>query len=169
MENLVHIGHASRVHGYKGQIKIVLNPNTLIKKPKGLVLFVEFANKPVPFFLTSFQPQAEQLIVQFEDIDGDEKASELIGRRVFADEKLVTVEVDDLQKLNGYNVIDQDDKSIGTVSEIVNYNQYLVKVMIDGSEVLLPMNEETLLGIDDANKILHLHIPEGLLEFYKNN
>ena len=107
--------------------------------------------------------------MQFEDIDGEEKASELVGRRVFADEKVVSVEVDDLQKLNGYNVIDQDDKSIGTVSEIVNYNQYLVKVMIDGSEVLLPMNEETLLGIDDANKILHLHIPEGLLEFYKNN
>ncbi len=169
MENLVHIGHVSRVHGYKGQVKIVLNPNTSIKKPKGLVLFVEFANKPVPFFFTSFQEQPDQLVIHFEGIDSEEKASELIGRQVHAESKFVIVEVDDLQKLNGYAVIDQDDKPVGTVSEIVNYNQYLVKVMIDGNEVLLPMNEETLLGIDDANKILHLHIPEGLLDFYKNN
>ncbi len=169
MENLVHIGHVSRVHGYKGQIKIALNPNTLIKKPKGLVLFVEFANKPVPFFLNSFQPQAEQLIIQFEGIESDKNAAELIGRQIFAEEKYITVEVDDLQKLNGYSVVDQDGNTIGIVSEIVNYNQYLVKVMIDGNEVLLPMNEETLLEIDDVNKILHLHIPEGLLEFYKNN
>jgi len=169
LENLVHIGHVSRVHGYKGQIKISLNPNTLIKKPKGLVLFVEYANKPVPFFFSSFQEQPNQLIIQFEDIDGEQKAAELVGRKIFAEEKYVTVEVDDLQKLNGYTVIDQDEKNVGTVSEIVNYNQFLAKVIIDGKEVLLPMNHETLLGIDEANKILHLHIPEGLLEFYKNN
>lgn len=168
MENLVHIGHVSRVHGFKGQVKIALKNNISIKKRKGLVLFVEFANKPVPFFLDSVQEQSEHLLAHFEDIHSDKQAEELQGRSIFAESKSVQIDEDAFEMLIGYKIIDQEKQLIGIIEEVLNYNQYLAKITLDGREVLLPMNEDTILKVNHKKKEIQLYIPEGLLDFYKN-
>lgn len=169
MENLVHIGHVSRVHGYKGQVKISLRTHISLKKTKGLVLFVEFANKPVPFFYESFTEQGEHLIVHFEGLKNEADAQELVGRSILAAKNYIKEETDDLARLNGFKIVDQNNIEIGVVNEVLNYNQYLAKTMVDGKEILLPLNEDTILDIQEKKQIIYLHIPEGLIEFYKSN
>ena len=67
----------------------------------------------------------------------------------------------------GYTVFDELNQKVGIAKELVNYNQWLLNVDIDGVEAMLPINEETLLEVKKTAKKLFLKIPDGLLDIYK--
>ena len=44
--------------------------------------------------------------------------------------------------------------------------EMLAKVTIRGKEVLLPLNEQSLVKVDKKKQTVYLQLPEGLLDIY---
>jgi 16S rRNA processing protein RimM len=53
------------------------------------------------------------------------------------------------------------------VIEVIEQPQQLVcKIIIQNKEVLIPLNEDTLIDIDNASQQVLVRLPEGLLAIY---
>ncbi len=100
--------------------------------------------------------------------DSKEQASKYIRRDVWLKEEEIQTHT---QKNNpiawvGYHVIDQGN-DLGPVLEVIEQpHQILCRLEIEGKEVLIPVNEQTLRKIDHKTKTLVLMLPDGLLEVY---
>jgi 16S rRNA processing protein RimM len=58
-------------------------------------------------------------------------------------------------------------KPIGKVLEVIEQPlQILLRLEIQGKEVLVPLNESTLVGIDRKKQVINVSLPEGLLDIY---
>ncbi len=159
------VGWVSKTHGYKGEIKIVLTEGISIKPNKEPV-FIEWDKKPVPYFLEKWADQGGQAIAKLKNIDSETAAAELTGKALFFEEKKVKRAKGsfDEKELIGLKITDQNGHPVGEVLAVENYNQLVIQTIVNGKEVLLPLNEDTLLKRTKTS--IQLLIPEGLLEFY---
>jgi 16S rRNA processing protein RimM len=67
--------------------------------------------------------------------------------------------------LVGYTLLDIHLGEIGKVKEVVeNQFQSLLIVEHPSGEKMVPLVEELIKGIDEENLILHMELPEGLLD-----
>jgi 16S rRNA processing protein RimM len=56
---------------------------------------------------------------------------------------------------------------LGVIEEIIEMPmQVLAKIVITGKEVLLPINDQSLVKVDKKQQIVHVDLPEGLLDIY---
>ena len=70
--------------------------------------------------------------------------------------------------LIGYTIYDDENEVVlGTITEMIEQpHQLLAKIFIDNKEVLIPLNEATLLEINRKKKEVVVDLPEGLLDVY---
>ena len=68
----------------------------------------------------------------------------------------------------GYTIYDDENEVVlGTITEMIEQpHQLLAKIFIDNKEVLIPLNEATLLEINRKKKEVVVDLPEGLLDVY---
>jgi 16S rRNA processing protein RimM len=73
---------------------------------------------------------------------------------------------DDIQSLRGYKVLIQDDKLLGSITEVIpNPGQWLLNIIsTKNKDILIPFHEHFIVSIDKKKKILVLNIPDGLTE-----
>lgn len=126
-------------------------------------VFIEFDGLPVPFFFESFTPKGNnRAIVQLTGVRNLKDADELSGADVYAD----YFEEDQEEDFTGWTVRDQDGREVGSVSafEDIPGNTCLWVQRADGQEILLPLHEDLVLGVDENKHILTLTIPDGILD-----
>ncbi len=172
MNNYFKIGKLAGTFGINGQVVL---EHSLGKKTslKGLEnIFIEQnENSFFPYFIESAKIKNDkEVYLQLEGVSSKEEAHHLIKNEVWLAE-------DDFKKLAaatapisllGYKVINENEE-IGEVIEVIEQpHQLLCKILIDDKEALLPVHEETLGKIDKKNRKLFLHLPEGLLDIYRN-
>ena len=62
-----------------------------------------------------------------------------------------------------------DNEELGEVCEVIEQpHQVLCKIMLNGKEALIPVHENSLEKIDKKGRKLYVHLPEGLLDIYKD-
>ena len=67
--------------------------------------------------------------------------------------------------LIGYQIRDQQGKVYGNISEILdNSGQWLAVLEYENREILIPLAEENILGVQDIERYLVVDIPEGLTD-----
>ena len=60
-----------------------------------------------------------------------------------------------------------NDENLGEILEVIEQpHQLLCRIDYKGKEALIPVHEETLVKVDKKNKIVHVDLPEGLLEVF---
>ena len=145
--------------GAAGQVVLSLDADDPRDLESEEPVFIEFDGLPVPFFIESVQTRGGRLLVKFEDVDSLAEAEELVGRTATLDYE----DDEDEDSLIGLQV--RDSRSQRIVGEIVDYNDYAGNITITvetgHGEVLLPLHEDLIAGIDDD--VLTLEIPDGLL------
>ena len=68
--------------------------------------------------------------------------------------------------LLGFTVVEKKT-SLGKVLEVIEQPmQILLRIEIDTKEVLIPINESTLVKIDHKSEKIVVTLPEGLLDIY---
>jgi 16S rRNA processing protein RimM len=68
--------------------------------------------------------------------------------------------------LLGYTIINKKEP-VGEILEIIEQpHQLLCRVEIKDKEVLVPLHESFLQGINHAKKQVNVELPEGLIEIY---
>ena len=159
------LGKIIKVNVHHGTVTI----KTLINNIPDLdSVFIEINGRPVPFFVAeSYLHGADLLSLKLVDYDTADKIKEFKGCKVFLTSgDTEKPHADNYEELNGFGVFDENGNKIGTVNNVIqNPRQWLFSILsVKGKEILLPVHEDLILGIDNAKRVIIVKIPEGLLE-----
>mgnify|MGYP001828981242 FL=1 len=67
----------------------------------------------------------------------------------------------------GFQIIDLESGPVGVVSSVNDTtNQALFVVDANGTEVLIPINDEFIRKVDRENKQISVQLPPGLIDLY---
>lgn len=160
------IGTLVKLHSFKGRYVLVAETALHNDIEDWESVFLEIEGLLVPFFIDHISVTSDTAaIIGFEDIDSTEKAKEFLSSKVYQ-LKAITGEQEEEQPedLTGYRVFDQQAGDIGTVKEILDYNQNLLLRVLKGKqEHLIPVTEEIIVKINPRKKEIVIQAPEGLL------
>lgn len=162
------LGQIIKTNGFEGSVVVKLEKRFIENIPEMESVFLETDGRPVPFFIEwSEYTGSDILRLKFDGYDSLQKVEEFRGCKVFLTDIFEEVQPeDDYQILTGFSVFDRGEKKIGVIKEIiVNPGQVLLSVESpQGNEILIPMHEDLIVGINDAGKTITMDIPEGLIE-----
>lgn len=164
------IGYITKTRGLKGEVQLFF----LYDEPEDLemdVLFLDFDEKLVPFFVSSYQLQGNNTgYFFFEDIDHIDKAEDLIRKRVYLpNSKLPERDPDEffITDLKGFKVYELQHGELGDIVEVNEFPQQYIAVVDYGStEIMFPLNDDFIIEIDREFKVLKVSLPDGLLDVY---
>lgn len=164
------IGTISKTRGLKGELHLYVDFDNL-DTIKFNSLFVEIAGKQVPYFVASIKyPIQNVAYLNLEDVDTIEKASILVKKDVFLAGKLKPKKKKEeftLMDVKGFIAIDDNHGELGEVTDVLEYPQQIIAtVRYNNREVLFPLNEATIKGINAEDGELYIELPEGLLDVY---
>jgi 16S rRNA processing protein RimM len=170
MTEYFKIGKFVAVYGLKGELIL---QHSLGKKTglKGLQAFFveEGKDRFMPWFPESIRIKSdEELFVQLQDVGSREKAMRLTQKEVW-------LKAEDFEKFSGKSapisllgyIIMENKKPLGPILEVIEQpHQVLCRLEMEGKEVLIPLNEQTIRTVDRKKKQVHVELPDGLLEVY---
>lgn len=162
------LGRITKVSGYEGAVTVKLEKIFSENIPLMESVFIEVDGRPVPFFIShSEYSGADILKLTFDGYNSVEKVTEFIGCRVFLTTGLTDNErEEDFNLLIGYKVLLQNKNLLGTVKEVIpNPGQWLLNILSsENKEILIPLHEHFIIGIDKKKKTIVMDVPEGLTE-----
>lgn len=173
MKQYYKIGKIAATHGVKGQLVLSHSLGKKTSLPGLEWIFIEQNNNDfLPFCITNAKAKNDdETFIFIENINSKEAAQFILKKEVWIDEA-------DFKKyssgsapisLLGFTVIDEG-KIIGEIIEVIEQpHQVLCKVMLENKEALIPVHEGSLEKMDVNKRQLHLKIPEGLLDIYRNS
>ncbi|MBL7720325.1 MAG: 16S rRNA processing protein RimM [Flavipsychrobacter sp.] len=167
---MIRIGKIVAAHGLQGAVILthIVGHSDWLKKE--MPLFIEL-NKGsyIPYFTEQFRAaNDEEYIVNLEEVTQVEQAKKLVGKQVYAQENLLEHTASDSPLLwIGFEVTDRKHGKLGKIDDVMlTANQWLAQLTYKDAEVLIPLIEQTIEGIDLKKKKIAVNLPEGLLEVY---
>ncbi|MEO6981051.1 MAG: ribosome maturation factor RimM [Mucilaginibacter sp.] len=169
-EDCFRIGSILKTKGLKGELHIYVDFDG-IENIKFNTVFIETAGKLVPYFVESIKYLQKNAAYLFlEDVDTIEKAATLAKKDIYLPNKLKPKKKEaefTLFDLVGFTAIDDYEGELGKITDVQEYpQQILATVTYKNCEVLFPLNEEIIKGIDVVREIVRVDLPEGLLDIY---
>tara|TARA_B100000609_G_C17153547_1_gene402219 strand:- start:72 stop:596 length:525 start_codon:yes stop_codon:yes gene_type:complete len=164
-----HLGNVIKTHGLQGEVILFLDVDDPEYYKKLESILIEINGKLIPFFIRSIQINHSRATVKLEEIDNVDAASDFVGKDVYLPlEKLPRLKEGQYyyHQLVGFEVLN-DTQLIGKVTEIYHLaTNDLIGVDHNGTEVLIPLEDEIVLKVDLENKQILTHLPDGLLNVY---
>jgi len=169
-EEYFRIGTFIKTKGLKGELQFYVDFDNL-DAIDIQAIFVDIAGKLVPFFVESVKYHHNNTAYFFlEDQDTIEKAAKLVKKDVYLPNKLKPKKKKGdftLMDLVGFLAIDENEGELGRIINIQELpQQFVATVNYKNCEVLFPLNEATVKGIDVVKSIVRVDLPDGLLEIY---
>ena len=182
-EQLTAVGTILKPKHLKGAVLLQLTDamfDYLADNPQPTHLFLhrkEQKNQtPLPYFIENLDWSGSEVVLKLEEAHNRNDAELLRGASLWIESEKIAPYLtgdDDEQAwdfLMGYTLIDTDDTVIGTVSDLFYLPANPVaQVIINNKEVLVPLHEDLVVLLDEAQKILVLDLPEGLVDLYLND
>lgn len=168
-EDIVAVGRLLKPHGIKGEITLLFD-NPSFHQIDSPFFIIEMDGLFVPFFVEEKRVGTDVSVrVKFEDVDDEISVSKFSNKTVYLPKTLIKEqkEVNDVDFLIGYLAV---DKTFGELGEIVDIdtstiNNLFVVISPDEEEILIPIAEEFIEGIDEKEKMILFNLPEGLLNY----
>ena len=169
-EDCFEFGYVAKIHGYKGEVVLVLDVDNPPAYKSLDSLFIQLKGKLVPYFVDELRLQGDKATVKLEDVDSQEAAQALVGNALFLPlNKLPQLAEGQFyyHDIIGYRLVDAALGPLGEVTDVYELPQQAVLAMnYQGKEVLVPITDEIVGKADHARKELAVTLPEGLLDIY---
>lgn len=170
VEDCYCLGFVHKTQGIAGELIV----KTDLEQSEEAILdwesiFLSIDGILVPFFIEDIFLKAPNLIVvKLEDIKDEIEAQKYRGLHFYIDKNLFTSsenEKDFVQWLS-FRVFDSEQGLVGILIDVQEYpSQLMLHVKsADKREYLIPANYDWLIKVDEEEKILEMHLPEGLLD-----
>ncbi|MBX2890497.1 MAG: 16S rRNA processing protein RimM [Saprospiraceae bacterium] len=171
----INIGYTKKMHGLKGELKLVIEERFLEDFLKNERIFLDVRGAKVPYFVANVRGKGE-MILQLEEVDNRDSAFALQSREVFLREQDLIpdeqreLEIEEEQALEyehlvGFLMIDKYLGDIGHIEEVLEMpQQEMAFLKHKGREVLIPLNPQFITSIDEKSGKVYVDLPEGLLE-----
>ena len=164
------VGYILRPHAISGMLSIYLDVDFPSEYASMDSIFVLENGNLVPYFIKEIKVNNNKAIVKFEDITSIEMAEALAGKELYLPLNLLP-KLSDTQfyyhEVEGFQVEDKTLGKLGLVATVYSMpNQDLLAMIYKDAEILIPVNDALIKKVDRIGKILHVDLPEGLLDVY---
>ena len=163
-EEVYKIGRLGKAHGVKGEVSLQFDDD-IFDRVDADYLILDIDGILVPFFMEEYRFRSDAVaLVKFEDIDTQQRASELTGCDVYFPRALADEDEEpSLSMLVGFDLVEANNgRTVGRISAIDDSTANILFELED--ERLIPANDELIHDIDTKHKVIKMDIPEGLLE-----
>lgn len=171
MDNYFSIGRLVATFGLQGELvlKHSLGKRTSLKGITAIFL-ENRKNSFIPYFVEKAKAKDhDQVYVKLEGINTKEAAQKITQTNVYLAEADFKEQVskDAAVSMLGFMVEDENLGEIGIIDEVIEMPlQILAKVIYREKEMLLPINEASLVEVLQKEKRVKLRLPEGLIDIY---
>jgi len=161
------IGYLRRSHGIHGEIIMDLHTDFPERIKAGRKIFI--GENHQPHTLGGVREHGNGVLVKLRGIETPEEVGRFRNQWVY----VKSTEVPALpegqhykHELIGLTVMTDDDTKLGLLNEVLETgaNDVYVIVKEDGKEILLPAIPDVVLNINMADKVMRVHLIDGLLD-----
>lgn len=171
LDSLHKIGRLGKPWGHQGELTVHLDEVDLDDIVHAGSFFVDIEGQKVPFFFSRLHDKGRDVLVKFDDFNDPQSASVLVGRDLYAPPGLLADGSDeswDPEEFIGMLVRDEEHGDLGEVTGLEGTEKNPVLVVLrDEQEVMIPLAEEMILGVDPEENILLVRTPPGLIDLYR--
>lgn len=162
---LAEAGKVLRTHGVDGTLHLLFQQKTQ-ELSQGEALFLWYRGNRVPFFIEDLIVLDEgELLVKLEDLHSREAAKVFVNHPFWIKASLLSETNTVDEPWVGWLAIDAEGSTVGIIQEVMDMGEYLLLTILHHDrEVLVPLHEALLIGVDEAAGVVQLTIPEGLLD-----
>ncbi|BCN31323.1 ribosome maturation factor RimM [Anaeromicropila herbilytica] len=169
MDNLLRVGVISSTHGIKGEVKVfpTTDDNKRFTKLKKVIL--DTGKEQLELEIENVRFFKQMVILKFKGYDNINEIEKYKGKDLLiAREEAVPLQENEyfIYDIIDSAVITEDGQELGVLTEILTTaanDVYVVKTK-DNKEILLPSIRECILDIDIENKVIKVHLMNGLLD-----
>lgn len=170
-EDCFYLGKIVKKYSFKGEVLIKLDTDDPEIYTQMESVFVDFSDTLIPFFIESSSLHKSSLLrVQFEDVDSEAKADEIVGLDLYLPLSLLPKLNDDqfyYHEIIGFVAEDLQFGVIGTITGVNDSTaQALFEIENQGKTILIPVNDDFIRKIDKAQQKIIFQTPEGLIDLY---
>ncbi|WP_136480352.1 ribosome maturation factor RimM [Cognatitamlana onchidii] len=170
-EDCFYLGRIVKKYSFKGEVLAKLDTDEPEIYEHLDAVFLELRNNLVPFFVENSQLHKSQLLrIKFEDVDGESDADAIMKSGLY-------LPLDLLPKLEGntfyfhevvgFKILDENFGEVGTIKGINDSTaQALFEIDREGTEILIPMNDEFIINVNRKSKTITVRVPDGLIDLY---
>ena len=170
-EDCFYLGKIVKKYSFKGELLAKLDTDEPQLYENIDAVFMDLRGNLVPFFIESAQLHKSDLLrLKFEDVETEADADALIKSELYLPlDLLPKLEGDKFyfHEVIGFTVKDQNFGEVGIIKAINDSTaQALFIIDRNGTEILIPMNDEFIVKVDKPNKTIEVNTPEGLIDLY---
>ena len=169
-DNYFRLGKVLKTYGYKGELIILLDTDEPEAYAGLEMIFLNTEQTLVPWFINAISINSDLATVSLDDIENEDAARALVGKEVYlpiAQLRALAEEQFYFHEIIGYRVKDERHGDIGVLRQVLERpEQELLSIMNGKREIMVPLTDEMIAGIDRKKKILYLKTPEGLIDLY---
>ncbi|MCH8554690.1 MAG: ribosome maturation factor RimM [Schleiferiaceae bacterium] len=171
IEDCFELGIISRKHGFKGGVVAKLDTDQPEKYENLESVFLYINGELIPFFIAQSQLLPSKVLrIQFEGIQTEEAADQLLGAKVYLPTSFLpplSGKKFYFHEVVGFQVMDKEYGIVGAIKVVLERPPQPVFVIQNNDrEILIPAIDEFIDSIDREQKIVYLHAPEGLINLY---
>lgn len=171
MTNYYKVGKIVNTHGIRGEVRVISSTDFTEERYRvGEQLFLFRENQEtLPLTIASYRRHKNFDLLSFEGYPNINQVEPFRDGILKISEKQMG-ELDEHEyyyhEIIGLTVVDEDDKEIGKITEILSpgANDIWVVKRKGQKDALIPYIESVVKDIDLTEGIVHVEIPEGLLD-----
>ncbi|MBQ3410512.1 MAG: ribosome maturation factor RimM [Bacillus sp. (in: Bacteria)] len=171
MTKWFNVGKIVNTHGVRGEIRVISRtdfPEERYNVGKTLYISNEKGGEPFPVKITSHRQHKTFDLLTFEGYGNVNEVEQFKG-------SLLKVPEDQLGELAegeyyyheiiGCNVVTEEGEALGTIKEVLSpgANDVWVIKRPKGQDLLIPYIDDVVLQVNIENKLVTIHVMEGLL------
>ena len=170
-EECFFVGKIVKKFSFKGEVLVKLDTDDPEQFTQMESVFVEQHKSLIPFFIENLSLHKSSLLrIKFEEVETESDADALMGAHLY-------LPLDFLPELSGnqfyyHEIIGFEilDTNFGKVGSVVSVNdstaQHLFVIDREGTEILIPINDDIIQEVDRDSKTIKVTAPEGLIDLY---
>ena len=164
------VGFFRKTHGVHGEMVLEFEPEFEFSVEEAERFFIELEGLLVPFFVAEnglrFK-SSKSAIVKFDWVDDENYARRLVGCAAWLFTHEIIRDEEDVSVAMFVDYMLEDEK-LGVIGKITNVDDFsgnlVLNVDCNGTEILVPFNEDFLILADEIQKVLKLNLPDGLID-----
>lgn len=168
MEDLLQVGGIANTHGVRGEVKVFPTTDDPQRFCDLKTVLLDTGHEYLKLEIQNVKFFKKFVILKFKGMDNINDVEKYKGKGLWITrEQAVELKEDEyfITDLIGLCVKNESDEEIGTIKDVLvtGANDVYVIERSDGTEVLLPAIKQCILDVDLKERMMKVHILEGLL------
>ncbi len=169
MDNLLRVGVIASTHGLKGEVKVYPTTDDITRFKKLKTVIMDLGLNQIELNIVGVKFFKNMAILKFKEIDDINEAEKYKGKDLWIQrEDAVKLAPNEnfIVDLIGLTVMTDDGKEFGVMKDVLQTGANDVYVIkgTSGEEYLFPAIPQCILDVNLENKIMTVHIMDGLLD-----